>query len=207
MDRILTGYRVSELHDRQHVHGTITYYQPGVALVLQDGSKKHLDRYQTLGAAARGRRSRRNWISEVKNGFLTLTRGEIRRRDACACLALAVYLATTGGGRQRWTWSCLRPCLNRGPVVTEVREATQDEYVLQSDGHLLSAIIRHPGTVGQIPLPRMREIPLGARIRVTGICMLTNANPFNGEVPFNVLMRDANDIVVVARLHGECAAI
>jgi diguanylate cyclase (GGDEF)-like protein len=45
----------------------------------------------------------------------------------------------------------------------------------------------------------MREIPVGARIRVTGICMLENANPFNGEVPFNILMRNFDDIVVVAQ--------
>ena len=45
----------------------------------------------------------------------------------------------------------------------------------------------------------MREIPVGTHIRVTGICMLTDANPFNGEVPFNILMRNVDDIVVVAR--------
>jgi diguanylate cyclase (GGDEF)-like protein len=86
-----------------------------------------------------------------------------------------------------------------GQVVTEVRQATQDEYVLNSDGHLLSAIIRHPGTASTVPLNPMREIPVGARIRVTGICMLTDANPFNGEVPFDILMRSVDDIVVVAR--------
>jgi len=71
--------------------------------------------------------------------------------------------------------------------------------VLNSDGHLLSAIIRHPGTASTAPLSPMREIPLGTRIRVTGICMLTDANPFNGEVPFNILMRNVDDIAIVAR--------
>ena len=45
----------------------------------------------------------------------------------------------------------------------------------------------------------MKDVPLGARIRVTGICMLTDANPFNGEVPFNILLRSVDDIVIVAR--------
>ena len=44
----------------------------------------------------------------------------------------------------------------------------------------------------------MYEIPVGTRIRVTGICLLTDANPFNGEVPFNILMRNVDDIKVVA---------
>jgi diguanylate cyclase (GGDEF)-like protein len=40
---------------------------------------------------------------------------------------------------------------------------------------------------------------LGSRIRVTGICLLDDANPFNGEVPFSILMRSSDDITVVAR--------
>ena len=86
-----------------------------------------------------------------------------------------------------------------GVVVTEVRQATQDEYVLESDGHLLSAIIRHPASSSQIPLAPMLQIAVGTHIRVTGICILTDANPFNGEVPFNILMRNVDDIAVVAR--------
>src|ERR1035441_285445 len=34
MDRVLAGYRDRDQSDRQRVHGTITYYQPGAALVL-----------------------------------------------------------------------------------------------------------------------------------------------------------------------------
>jgi len=44
----------------------------------------------------------------------------------------------------------------------------------------------------------MKEIPVGSRIRVTGICMLDDANPFNGDVPFNILMRSYDDIVLIA---------
>ena len=56
-----------------------------------------------------------------------------------------------------------------------------------------------PARQAPTPLNPMREIPVGTHIRVTGICMLTDANPFNGEVPFNILMRTVDDIVVVAR--------
>ncbi len=82
-----------------------------------------------------------------------------------------------------------------------MRQATQDEYVLDSDGHIFSAIMRHPGSLQPAPLPALREIPPGARIRVTGICMLTDASPFIGteRIPFNILMRGSDDIAVVAR--------
>ena len=55
-------------------------------------------------------------------------------------------------------------------MVTEVREASQDEYVLASDGRLFTAIYRHPPGTGA--LPPMMQIPLGSRVRVTGICTL-----------------------------------
>jgi diguanylate cyclase (GGDEF)-like protein len=86
-----------------------------------------------------------------------------------------------------------------GQVVTEVRGAAQDEYVLVSGGQLFSAIYRHPPAADV--LPSMMQIPLGSRIRVTGICMIEDTNPSNisEEVPFDILLRSFDDISVVAR--------
>src|SRR5208337_385295 len=39
MDQILAVYHMQDFTPRVRVHGTITYYQPGTAIVLQDGSK------------------------------------------------------------------------------------------------------------------------------------------------------------------------
>jgi diguanylate cyclase (GGDEF)-like protein len=80
-----------------------------------------------------------------------------------------------------------------------VREASQDEYVLNSDGRLFTAIYRHP--LKPSVLPAMVKIPLGSKIRVTGICVIVQANTINPgeEAPFNILMRSFDDISVVAR--------
>jgi len=43
----------------------------------------------------------------------------------------------------------------------------------------------------------MKHIPLGARVRVTGVCILEDSNPFNADVPFDLLMRSFDDIAVV----------
>ena len=200
MDRVLSGYRVHDESGRERVHGTITYYQPGVALVLEDGSKSiwiTTDSWSPLhvgsGADAIG-------FPTVENGFLVLTRGEVHETATHAPVSPALFtwrqLAQGGNVGHSRVFDLVSV---EGQVVTEVRQATQDEYVLNSDGHLLSAIIRHPGTASTLPLSPMREIPIGTHIRVTGICMLTDANPFNGEVPFNILMRNVDDIAIVAR--------
>jgi diguanylate cyclase (GGDEF)-like protein len=45
----------------------------------------------------------------------------------------------------------------------------------------------------------MKHIPLGARVRVTGVCILEDSNPFNADVPFDLLMRSFDDIALVQK--------
>ena len=200
MNKVLSGYRMRDESDRERVYGTITYYEPGVALVLQDGSRSLWIDTDSWSPLHVGYAADAIGFPTVENGFLTLTRGEIHETSTPAPVSPALFtwrqLAQGGNAGQSHIFDLVSV---EGQVITEVRQATQDEYVLNSDGHLLSAIIRHPGSASAVPLNPMREIPIGTHIRVTGICMLTDANPFNGEVPFNILMRNVDDIVVVAR--------
>ncbi len=200
MDRIITGYQSVDLAQRMRVQGTITYYQPGTALVLQDGSKSLWITTDSWSPLRVGDRADAIGFPAVENGFLTLTRSEIRESSVQAPVTSSLFtwqeLAVGGNAGRSHVFDLVSV---EGEVIAEVRQATQDEYVLESDGHLLSAILRHPLSLHPVPLPPMREIPVGSRIRVTGICMLADANPFNGEVPFNILMRDFDDITVVAK--------
>ncbi|MGB8030307.1 MAG: GGDEF domain-containing protein [Terracidiphilus sp.] len=200
MDRVLSGYLVRDESGRERVHGIITYYQPGVALVLEDGLKSIWITTDSWSPLRVGHVADAIGFPAVENGFLTLTRGEVHETLIQAPVQPSLFtwrqLALGGNVGHSRVFDLVSV---EGQVVTEVRQATQDEYVLNSDGHLLSAIIRHPCTAGTLPLNPMREIPVGTHIRVTGICMLTDANPFNGEVPFNILMRNVDDIAIVAR--------
>ena len=184
MDRIITGYRVLDLSQRMRVRGTITYYQFGAALVLQDGPRSLWIKTDSRNFLQVGDVADAIGFPTVENGFLTLTQAEIHetstRTPVTPSLSTWRQLALGGNDGRGHGFDLVSV---EGRVVTEVRQATQDEYVLDSDGHLLSAIIRHPGTIIPVPLDPMREIPIGTRIRVTGICMLEDPNPFDGEVP------------------------
>jgi diguanylate cyclase (GGDEF)-like protein len=199
MDRAATGYRIRDLSDRQRVHGTITYYEPGVALVLQDGSKSIWIRTVILNPLQVGSVADAIGFPAVENGFLTLTHAEVRATAKQAPVTPALFtwreLALGGNDLRSHVFDLVSI---EGQVVAQVRQATQDEYVLKSDDHLFSAMIRHSGSSSQTLAP-MRTITVGTHVRVTGICILTDANPFNGEVPFNILMRNVDDIAVVAR--------
>ncbi len=201
MDRILAGYHVNDLTSRVQVHGIITYYQPGSAIVLQDGSKSLWIETHTREPLRIGDQADAAGFPDAHERFLTLTDGEVQDRHIFQ--PVTPLLATW---HQLGYWSSKRTDghLNdlvsiEGQVVTRVREATQDDYVLESDGQLFTAIYHHPPTPGD--LPPMKEVPLGSRIRVTGICFIEPSPLINpgGEVPFNILLRSFDDVTVVAR--------
>jgi diguanylate cyclase (GGDEF)-like protein len=192
MDQVLSSYRGRDLTKRVHVRGVITYYQPGQAVVLQNGSK-------SLWIALRTSRADLHLYDQadatgfpaILGGFLALTDGEVNDSNA-----------PSWANPQPATWQKLASSAHifdlvsiEGKVVTEVREGLQDNYVISSDGNLFTAILDQDESS---PLP-MKQIPIGSTIRVTGICVLGNPNPFNGYISFNILLRSADDILVVAR--------
>jgi diguanylate cyclase (GGDEF)-like protein len=201
MDEVLSSYSVHDLTRRVRVKGTITYYQPGSAVVLQDGAKSlwiwtHASNPMRIGDIAEA-----TGFPDARSSYLALTEGEIE--DSNIFEPVSPQPSTW---RQLATWNSGDPDGHQndlvsfeGNVVTAVREDSQDEIVLASDGKLFSAIYRHPPSDG--PLAPMKQVQPGTRIRVTGICMAVQANtidPSEQEVPFNILLRSFDDIKVVA---------
>ena len=195
MDGILAGYRLQNLTQRVRVQGTITYFQSGSAVVLQSGAKSLWIQTQTRKPLRIGDFADASGFPDVHDGFLTLTAGEIQ--DSLALSPIPPKLAT---------WADLASGLyafdlvsTEGKVVTEVRAAGRDEYVLDASGQLFSAIFNHPAGVGNLkPLP-MKRVQPGSKVRVTGICILHSSDAFHGPVTFDLLLRDFDDVAVVAR--------
>ena len=200
MDRILSVYHVRELTSRVRVHGSITYYQPGSAIVLQDGPKSLWISTHSREPLRVGDLADATGFPEAHERVLTLSDAEIKDTGIYAPIApisaswrdLAFWSSNSPIGHQQDLVS------TEGEVVTQVREASQDEYVLSVSGQLFTAIFHHPPAGS--PLPPMMRVPLGARARVTGICMVVDANSITPgeEVPFNILLRSFDDIAVVA---------
>ena len=202
MDKILSYYHVQDQSRRIRLRGTITYYQPGVAVVLQDGAKSIWVATPVRGPLRIGDIANATGFPDLYNGFLVLSHGEIEDSHTWAPIT-----PQPANWRQLGYWSANRPDGHlydlvsiEGQVVAEVRGATQDEYVLVANGRLFSAIYSHPDAASQPTLPTMKEIPAGSRIRVTGICIPEGSNLYNTnlETPFHLLLRSFDDIVVVA---------
>jgi diguanylate cyclase (GGDEF)-like protein len=198
MGEILTAYHVTNQTARVRVRGTITYYQPGSALVLQDGPRSLWITTETRSDMRVGDIADATGLPDVYDGFLTLTQGEVQDTGVRSVVAPQY----TTGSELSQSKRIFDLVTTEGELVMQVRAETQDEYVLLSDGHLFSAIYRHPaGTLaatGPLALPAMKVLPLRSKIRVTGVCVLEDANPFNAQVPFDILLRSPDDILVVA---------
>lgn len=195
MDEILAGYRMRNMTQRVRVHGTITYYQPGSALVLQDGLKSLWIQTASIAPLRIGDQADATGFPDLHDGFLTLTGGEVQDRQVSTPIAARSV-----------TWSELATSHHlydlvstEARVVAENRGAAQDEYVLDSGGSLFSAIYRHPPqkSFRPEPPPEMKHVALDSKVRVTGICVMGASNPFNTQVPFDILLRTTDDIATI----------
>jgi diguanylate cyclase (GGDEF)-like protein len=196
MNRLLSVYHVHDATPRIRVHGILTYYEPGAAVVLQDGEKSTWIATQTRAPLRIGDEADAIGFPDTHDGFLNLEHAEIRDN--------LVYAPVTPLPS---TWKSLTPngfnslghhfdlVSIEGRVVNEFREAYQDQFVLEVGGKQFSAIYRHHDG----PPATIKRFPLGATVRITGICFLVNANPFDPEVPFQILMRSYDDMTMVDR--------
>jgi diguanylate cyclase (GGDEF)-like protein len=209
IDRVITGYRIVDRTQRMRIRGTLTYYQTGSAMVVQDGNRSLWVSTGTYEPLRLGDVVEVTGFPDVRDGFLTLTRAEVKDTMIAKPVVPRLFtwreLAVGGNIGQGHGFDLVSI---EGQVVAEVREATQDGYVLSADGHLVSAIFSHPGSIwGQPSDPRqqIKQLPIGSRVRVTGICILSNPNPFTkagataGEVAFDIYLRSPDDVSVVTQ--------
>ncbi len=197
MDQILMSYHVSNLSDRIRVHGTITYYQPGSMVVLQNGLKSLWIMTETMAPLHIGDAADATGFPDVHDGFLALTGAQVRDLGEKQVVQPLPS-----------TWDSLASSRNlfdlvsiEGELVAQVRGATQDEYVLATDGNLYSAIYRHPPVEDSsyAPLASMKVLQTGSKVRVTGVCFMTGSNSYGTKASFNILLRTSNDLQVVSK--------
>ncbi len=195
MDEIVKGYYVLDQTQRLRVRGSITYFEPGTALVLQQGAKSLWVVTQYEGNLPLGEVVDAVGFPDVPNGTLTLNQSQIYQTHRQAPVsALAANYAELAPGKHAFDLVSIE-----GMVLATVRGAAQDEYVLESGGHLFSAIYHHP-TPGDTPLPAMKAAPVGSMVRVTGVCrMKYGSDPLGAPVAFEILLRSFDDLRVIAR--------
>jgi diguanylate cyclase (GGDEF)-like protein len=192
IDRLSAGDRARDLSQRVRVHGVVTYYEPGRAVVLESGSRSVWIATTASGSELRiGDEADATGFPGSFNGFPTLTNGEIRDSKVQAAVpAQPADWQQLASGSHPFELVSIE-----GEVAAVVREASQDEVVLSSSGQLFTAVYsRLNGAV-----PRIGKIPPGSKVRVTGISIPQNPSPLSSQASFEILLRSPADLAVVSR--------
>jgi diguanylate cyclase (GGDEF)-like protein len=196
MNEILAHSYVRDLSDRVRVEGTITYYLPGAAVVLQNGARSLWIETKDQQKLNIGDRAAALGYPAVRNGVLTLTAAEVEdshQRSPIAPQRIGSDELNTGA-------NAFNLILIEGQVVKEGREKYQDTYLLTAGGNLFSVIFRHIDENLGFALPPMKQVPVGATVRVIGITSVSyGSDPFVGPADCDVLLRSFDDIEVVAQ--------
>ena len=198
LSSVIMGYHIRDLSQRIHVHGTIVYSLPGTAAVVENETSSLWISTQSEEPLQIGDVADATGFPAVGENRISLMHAEIADTHVPAPIRpqeytwseLAVWTKNNPTGHQFDLVSI------QGRVITEVREAAQDEYVLLAGGRLFTAVYNHPPPPRS--LPPMLEVPLGSTIRVTGVCMIVDTSPYKSEASFNILLRSFSDIEVTA---------
>ncbi|MGB8261324.1 MAG: GGDEF domain-containing protein [Terracidiphilus sp.] len=198
MGEVLTAFDHADRSQRVRVEGTLTYYQPASMAVLQDRDRSIRVLTPEITPLRVGDLAEATGIPFVDNGFLTLKLGTIRSKGAAqAVVPNPSDWDGLASGKHAFDLVSIE-----GKVITQVREHAQDVYMIESSGHLFPVSLRHPFVyvpdTSQEP-PPLAVIPPGSRVRVTGVVLMDNGNPFAGAVAFGILLRTAADVQVVER--------
>jgi diguanylate cyclase (GGDEF)-like protein len=196
MEQVMRSYQVNDLTSRVRVRGTVTFYLPGTAAVLQDGSKSLWVSTLETSRMIPGEVVDASGFPDTHTGFLTLVDASLKDLYRRAPVT-----------PQPVTWDDLADSRKvfdlvtiEGTVVTQNRQTAQDDYVISSGGHLFNASFRL-GVLNIFPdepVPALKYIAPGSAVRITGICVPQESNPFAHKVPFSILLRSTDDIAVIA---------
>ena len=194
MESVLSGYHIRDFSQRIQVKGSIIYYQPRRAVVLQSGNQSIWIATQTDVPLQVGDIAYASGFPNVRNGYLILDHGELRDTHQPGPITpRPLSWKEIGFGEYAFMLVTVE-----GQLVMEARETSQDEYVFTAHGQLFSAIYRHPRGMSAAELPPMKNLAAGSQVRVRGINMFYSSDPFDGPVESNLLLRDFDDITVLA---------
>ncbi len=194
MDRVLNTYNVQDRSGRVRIAGTITYYRPAMMAVLQDGDRSIRVLTPEIEPLRVGDRAEATGFPEVNDGFLALKLGDIHSLGESAPVTpLRISWDDLAYGRHAFDLVSME-----GKVLSQVRERSQDVYVISTEGHVFSATLRHPFDSDDNKPPSVPAIQAGSTVRVSGVAILDYVNPLSGTMTFGLLLRSPSDIAVLA---------
>lgn len=195
ISRLMSGYFVNDESQRVHVRGSVTLYQPGLRMVLENAEGKAVLVYTYQQSPLH--------LNQVVNavGFPyphdyseVISQGNVMPTAQTSPIQPVPILWDEAlAGHYPFGLVSME-----GKVAAEVHERQQDTLVIEAGPHVFSAIL--PRTVwdsqaDKLSLPDYRP---GSKVRITGVCIVHAGGPWNTERWFDLELRSTQDIAVLA---------
>ncbi len=194
IDRVMSGYDIEELSKRVRVRGSVTLYEPGTRLVIENQGKALLVHTHELTPLRLGDVVDAIGFPSGDDYSQSLDHGQFLRSAYSHIVEpKAVRWQDALSGKYAFNLISIE-----GQLVAQVHEAQQDTLVLDAGGHVFSAAMRHEPWSGAGRPPDMPKFPIGSRIRVSGVCFVESGGPWNTALWFELYMRSPDDVKVVA---------
>jgi diguanylate cyclase (GGDEF)-like protein len=191
---IMTGAFARDESQRVHVRGSVTFYQPGLQMVLQtpNGEAVFVTSWEqaplSIGQVVDvvGFPDS-NQYSEALTDSTVLPTPEMRPIQP-----VQVHWDDALAGHYPYELVSIE-----GKLAAEVHEPHEDTLVIQSESHVFSALLPRTVWDRQADQAALPDYPIGSTVRITGVCVVHAGGPWNTERWFELQLRSADDVFVL----------
>lgn len=184
----------TDFDHRVHVAGTVTYYQPGESLILEDhGAALNIKTTQSISIALGDRVEAVGFPAPQDSGPI-LEDALLRRISTGPPLApMPVKLADISSGKLNYNLIS-----TEGRLLRQMREPSREVFLLQENSNILLAELESSAAADVL-----HKIPEGSAIRISGISTLEIGGPWNygvdsaKAVRCRILLRSPSDLVMI----------
>ena len=193
MDQVVYAFRSTNDSKRVRIEGTLTYFEPGLTAVIEDNGHSMLVGTVTTTPLHAGMEVEATGFPEVTDETVWLNHGEVRQTaDTGHVQPQSIGWEAASQGKFAYNLVSME-----GQIVAEVHDSRVDLFIIQADGHLYSATLRHSSSDAALDAVTGEEPTVGARVRVTGVCFMDSGNHWRDRLWFDVRMRSLRDITVL----------
>ena len=192
MDQVIYAYRLGNISERVKIAGTMTYYEPGALAVVERNGLAMLVGTDTEVPLHAGDEIEATGLPDVLNENVRLDHGQLRSLSKKGQLQpQPIGWENASAGKYAYNLISME-----GKIVDVVHDSRVDMFMIEAEGHLFSATLRHDssdaftGAKSEMPL-------VGSRVRTVGVCFVDTGNHWRDRLWFDLRMRSLDDIVVL----------
>ncbi|MFP5226970.1 MAG: diguanylate cyclase domain-containing protein [Acidobacteriota bacterium] len=193
-NRVMTGLFSRDESQRVHVRGSLTFYQPGLQMVLQTPEGEAIlvttweQRPLSIGQVIDvvGFPDADKYSEALEDGTVLPT-AEMRPIEA-----VPVHWEEALAGHFPYQLVSIE-----GKLAAEVHEPHEDTLVVQAGSHVFSALLPRTVWDRQVDQNALPDYAIGSTVRITGVCVVHAGGPWNTERWFDLELRSPDDVMVL----------